>query len=89
METKVVRGQDTWWKVLEGAWVVGCVGQSSGVARSVTPMISSSTTHKLKPSLSVCVTSGIPNLPGLELAHYSCNVEKTSLELVQLLFLDV
>ena len=26
METKVVGGQDTWWKVLEGAWVVGMHG---------------------------------------------------------------
>ena len=26
METKVVEGQDTWWKVLEGAWVVGTRG---------------------------------------------------------------
>ena len=25
-ETKVVGGQDTWWKVLEGAWVVGMRG---------------------------------------------------------------
>ena len=25
-ETKVVRGRDTWWKVLEGAWVVGTRG---------------------------------------------------------------
>ena len=25
-ETKVVGGQDTWWKVLEGAWVVGTHG---------------------------------------------------------------
>ena len=26
METKVVEGWDTWWKVLEGAWVVGTRG---------------------------------------------------------------
>ena len=26
METKVVGGRDTWWKVLEGAWVVGTCG---------------------------------------------------------------
>ena len=26
METKVVRGQDTRWKVLEGAWVMGTRG---------------------------------------------------------------
>ena len=26
METKVVGGRDTWWKVLEGAWVVGTHG---------------------------------------------------------------
>ena len=26
MLTKVVEGQDTWWKVLEGAWVVGMRG---------------------------------------------------------------
>ena len=26
METKVVGGRDTWWKVLEGAWVVGMRG---------------------------------------------------------------
>ena len=26
METKVVGGWDTWWKVLEGAWVVGTRG---------------------------------------------------------------
>ena len=26
METKVVRGQDTRWKVLEGAWVVATCG---------------------------------------------------------------
>ena len=25
-ETKVVEGRDTWWKVLEGAWVVGTCG---------------------------------------------------------------
>ena len=25
-ETKVVEGRDTWWKVLEGAWVVGTHG---------------------------------------------------------------
>ena len=25
-ETKVVEGRDTWWKVLEGAWVVGTRG---------------------------------------------------------------
>ena len=23
METKVVGGRDTWWKILEGAWIVG------------------------------------------------------------------
>ena len=23
METKVVEGRDVWWKILEGAWVVG------------------------------------------------------------------
>ena len=26
METKVVGGRDTWWKVLEGAWVMGMRG---------------------------------------------------------------
>ena len=26
METKVVGGWDTWWKVLEGAWVMGMHG---------------------------------------------------------------
>ena len=26
METKVVGGRDSWWKVLEGAWVVGMRG---------------------------------------------------------------
>ena len=26
METKVVGGRDTWWKVLEGAWGMGTCG---------------------------------------------------------------
>ena len=44
--------------------------------------ISSSAAHKLKPSLSICVTSRIPNLPSLELVHYSYNIEGTSLKLI-------
>ena len=36
METKVVEGWDTRWKVLDGAWVVGTRGLDSGVAQSVT-----------------------------------------------------
>ena len=38
-------------------------------------MILSGAAHKLKPSLSVRITSGILNLPGLELAH-PCKMSK-------------
>ena len=52
-------------------------------------MISSGTAHRLKPSLSICITSRILNVPGLGLTHHLYNVEGTPLELVQLLFLDI